>query len=181
MKPLLLLCIFILSFGIVGIAQNKKTTKKGSIIFEASIPMYEEIKAIHDNVSCVLNIKTGEINTLALVKEFHFKIPLMEEHFNSSFIESNRYPKAIFKGIIENFDISKISSSPKEFRIKGKLKMHGKTKTISAPAILRKIDNDIEIVSLFNIIVSDFNIKIPDILNQKISKTVNLKTVFLVK
>src|SRR5689334_18889675 len=106
MKPVLSLCIFMLFFGIIGFAQNKKTTKKGEITFEASVPSFEEIKATHEKASCVLNVKTGEINSLALVKEFHFKIPLMEEHFNSNFIESNRYPKASFKGVIENFDVS---------------------------------------------------------------------------
>jgi hypothetical protein len=181
MKPLISSCIFALYFGLIGFAQDKKTTKKGEIIFEASVPSFEEIKATHEKVSCVLNIKTGEINSLALVKEFHFKIPLMEEHFNSNFIESNRYPKATFKGVLENFDINKIGMSPKEFKLKGKLKLHGKSKIITQTAIVRTVNDGVEIVTVFDIIASDFNIHIPEILNQKISKTITLKTVFLVK
>ena len=181
MKPLLLLCIFVFSFGLICFAQDKKTTKKGEITFEASVPSFEEIKAKHEKASCVLNTKTGEINSLALVKEFHFKIALMEEHFNSNFIESNRYPKATFKGIIENFDMNKIGTSPQEFKLKGKLKLHGTSRTVTPTATVRKVNDGIEIVTVFDIIASDFDIQIPEILNQKISKTITLKTVFLVK
>jgi hypothetical protein len=29
----------------------------------------------------------------------------MEEHFNDNYMESRRYPKATFKGLIEKFDL----------------------------------------------------------------------------
>ena len=52
------------------------------IIFEASVPSFEEVKATNLNVSAVLNTNTGEFAALALVKGFRFKVALMEEHFN---------------------------------------------------------------------------------------------------
>jgi hypothetical protein len=32
----------------------------------------------------------------------------MEEHFNDNYMESRRYPKATFKGLIEKFDLKHI-------------------------------------------------------------------------
>ena len=109
-----------------SIAQDKLITKSGTITFEASVPSFEEVKAKNSGVSCVINTKTGEIASLALLKGFRFKVALMEEHFNENYVESDKFPKATFKGKIENFDLSKITSTATNYTIKGKLELHGK-------------------------------------------------------
>ncbi|WP_235890185.1 YceI family protein [Flavobacterium gawalongense] len=181
MKLMKLLSIYIFYIGTVGFAQDRKITKTGEIIFEASVPSFEEIKAINETVSCILNTKTGEIASLALVKGFRFKIALMEEHFNENYIESKRYPKATFKGILKNFDMNSLGISPKEFILNGKLEIHGKSKDVTTTAILRKKGDSIEITSNFNVNPADFNIKIPKVVSEKVAKTVNIKTTFLLK
>jgi hypothetical protein len=162
-------------------AQNLMMTNKGIIVFEASIPLYEENKAINESVYCILNTKTGDIKSLVLIKDFRFKIPLMEEHFNDNYLESNNYPKAIFKGKIQGFNIHIIGKEPKEFKIKGKLEIHGKTKEINSIIVLRKESENIELVSNFTIDLRDFNIQIPKVLSMKIAETVTIKTKYLVK
>ena len=67
------------------------------------------------------------------MKGFRFKVALMEEHFNENYMESDQYPKAIFKGKIEAFDLNNLSANPKDFIIKGKLELHGKSKDIIHP------------------------------------------------
>jgi hypothetical protein len=181
MKLLKLLYISLFYIGTVGFAQDRKITKTGEIIFEASVPSFEEVKAINETASCVLNTKTGEIASLALVKGFRFKIALMEEHFNENYIESNKYPKATFKGIITNFDMNSLGTSPKEFILSGKLELHGKSKNITTTAILIKKGDNIEITSSFNVNPADFNIKIPKIVSEKVAKSVNIKATFLLK
>lgn len=181
MKLIKLLSICMFSFGIIGFSQNKKITKTGTLFFEASVPSFEEVKATNDAVTCILNTKTGEIASLALIKGFHFRIALMEEHFNKFYINSDRYPKATFKGIIEGFNWDIIGKDPKEFKMKGKLELHGKSKKIATSVTLRKIDNDLEILSAFSVNSDDFNIKIPQIVKKKVSKIVTIKTAFLLK
>ena len=88
------------------LAQDKMITKTGKITFEASVPAFEEVKAKNDGVTCVLNAKTGEIASLALIKGFRFKLALMEEHFNENYINSDSYPKSTFKGKIENLGLT---------------------------------------------------------------------------
>lgn len=164
----------------VTFSQSKMITKTGKIIFEASVPLFEEITAKNDGVSCVLNSKTGEIETLVLVKGFRFKIPLMEEHFNANYIESNKYPKARFKGRIVDFKAGALTSEAKEYTMKGKLQMHGKTREFIIIAKIRKTEAGIEIISHFDLNTEDFSITIPSIVKSKISNKVNLNTSFTV-
>ena len=102
-----ILTILLVFFTTISFSQEKRITKNGLINFEASVPSFEPVEAKHNNVSAILNIATGDIASLALVKGFRFKIALMEEHFNENYTESTKYPKATFKGKIENFDVSK--------------------------------------------------------------------------
>ena len=105
-------------FTVALFAQDKVITKNGNINFEASVPAFEEIKAKNENVTCILNTKTGEIASLALIKGFRFKIALMEEHFNENYMESDKYPKATFKGTIINFELSKLTTTYTEYTVK---------------------------------------------------------------
>jgi len=162
-------------------AQDKMITKTGKTTFEASIPAFEEVKAKNDGVTCVLNPKTGEIASLALMKGFRFKLALMEEHFNENYIESNTYPKSTFKGKIENFDVAVLTENAKDYTIKGKLELHGKSKEITIPAKIRKTEAGIEILSNFSVNADDFAIIIPSVVKSKVSNKVNVRTEFIVK
>jgi len=161
--------------------QEKKITKTGSISFEASMPAFEEIKAKNNAVTCIMNTNNGEIAVLALMKGFRFKIALMEEHFNESYIESSKFPKATFKGKIENFDVSKLTSTSKDYTIKGKLEVHGKSKDINSIAKIKKINSDVEIKTDFEVNVADFDIDIPSVVSKKVAKKVTLNCNFLLK
>ena len=179
MKKVLLVGFIVL--GIASFAQDKMTTKVGKITFEASVPAFEEVKAKNNGVTCVINSKTGEIASLALMKGFRFKIALMEEHFNENYVESDKYPKATFKGKIENFDVKDLSSTPKDFTMKGKLELHGKSKEIITIAKIKKTDDGIEIKSDFNVNANDFDIAIPSVVKSKVSNKIGIKTEFLLK
>lgn len=159
--------------------QEKKVTKNGIINFEASVPSFEPVEAKHNSVSAILNTATGEIASLALVKGFRFKIALMEEHFNENYAESTKFPKATFKGTIQNFDITKLTTTPQNFNLKGILEFHGKTKEISPIVSIWKNGDKIELKSNFVLNSDDFDIKIPKIVSSKVSKQVNTQIHFI--
>lgn len=175
-KATLLLLLF---FANAALAQEKMIADKGIINFEASVPLFEEVKAENKNAACTLNMETGEISSTIFIKDFHFKIALMEKHFNENYMQSDEYPQASFKGIIEGFNWYIIGTDLKEFNLKGILKIHGKQKKINIVVLLKKSDNGLEMVSDFNVDTKDFNIKIPKILSMKVAETVNIKTLFL--
>ena len=91
------------------VAQEKYSTKNGTIVFEASVPSFEEVKAKNENVSAILNVETGDFASLVLINGFRFKVALMEEHFNENYMESSKFPKAILKGKLKDFSTSKLS------------------------------------------------------------------------
>ncbi len=175
-----LLIAFVL-MGFAASAQEKMVTKTGKVTFEASVPSFEEVKATSETVTCVLNAKTGEIASQALMKSFRFKTALMEEHFNENYIESDKYPKATFRGKINEFNAASLTADAKDYMIQGTLEMHGKTKDVSMPAKIRKTDGGIEITSSFSVNTDDFGIEIPSVVKNKVSKKVSVKSVFTVK
>lgn len=179
MKKIVLIFTLFLSYNFV--AQEKILTKTGTITFEASVPAFEEVKAKNTGASCVLNTKTGEIASLALMKGFKFKVALMEEHFNENYVESSKYPKATFKGKLENFDYSKVTSSVQNYNLKGKLELHGKTKEITIIAKIKKTSEGLEVKSNFTVNSDDFNIEIPSVVSKKVSKKVTISLDFLLK
>jgi len=179
MRKMLLVSAFLLAS--IGFAQDKIVTKNGKITFEASVPSFEEVKAKNDGVTCIINTKTGEIASLTMVKGFRFKTALMEEHFNENYMESDKYPKSTFKGKIENFDLSKVTSDAKEYSIKGKMEIHGKSKDVTIKATIKKVGDGLNLVSNFIVNTDDYDIEIPSVVSKKVSKKVNVGLDFTMK
>lgn len=179
MKKIFVLAVLLMAAATS--AQDKMISKTGKITFEASVPAFEEVKGKNENVTCVLNPKTGDIASLALIKGFKFKLALMEEHFNENYMNSDSYPKATFKGKILNFNADALTATAKEYTMKGKLELHGKTNEITTTAKIRKTDSGVEIISNFNVNASDYDIEIPSVVKSKVSNKVAVKTEFLLK
>ncbi|NDP26699.1 MAG: YceI family protein [Flavobacterium sp.] len=175
--------ILIILFFIVNstFAQKELMTTQGRINFEASVPLFEEVNATNETAKCVLNTKNGELKTVVRMKDFRFKLSLMENHFNENYLETDRYPLATLKGKIQGFNWNIIGTTAKEFKMKGKLEIHGKSKEITTTLYLKKIENGLEIISDFTVNIHDFNIKIPQMLSMKIAEKVNIKTLFVVQ
>lgn len=153
---------------------QKYTTKTGNIKFEASVPSFEEVAGENKTASAVVVSETGDIAVLALMKGFRFKVALMEEHFNENYVESDKFPKATFKGKIEGFDISKVSAEAKTYTISGELTLHGKTKHITDTAKISKQGNNLVIVGDFDVKPEDFAIEIPAVVSKKVADKIKV-------
>lgn len=171
MKKLCILIICLFSFSI-SFSQGKYLTKEGFITF-FSHTLVEDIKADNHQVVSVLDTKTGEIAVQLLMKSFMFKKALMQEHFNDSYVESHKYPKATFKGFIQNFN-TVVGSELVEVEIKGTLTVHGKQKEISTKATFERKKESIILKGNFNVEVADFNIKIPTVVVNNIAKVIKV-------
>ena len=170
-KIMMLLFLFV---GIINVSAQKYMTKTGSLKFEASVESFEEIAAENKNTSAILESATGEIAVLTLVKGFRFKIALMEEHFNENYIESDKFPKATFKGKVEDFDVAKLSSASGMFKISGDLTLHGKTKKVTTNAKISKSGDKITITGNFEAKPEDFDIEIPKLVSKKVADKVKI-------
>jgi len=162
----ILLCLLL---GMSQVFAQKYITKTGSLKFEASVESFEEVAAENKSTSSVLESSTGDIAVLALMKGFRFKVALMEEHFNENYMESDKFPKATFKGKIEEFDVSKLSGAAKTFQISGDLTLHGKTKKITTAAKISKSGDKITVIGNFDVKPEDFDIEIPKLVSKKVA------------
>jgi len=168
------LLFFLLLTAFIIDAQEKMTSTEGVIIFEASVPFFEPVKAQNKEVNLVLNTKRGSISFVVYIDRFSFERSLMQEHFNANYMQSKKYPKATFKGLIEKFDLKDIATDVKEYYIKGKISIHGESKNIRVRAKIKKVATGIELTSNFTLNSDDYNIEIPYIVRSKISKNINV-------
>jgi polyisoprenoid-binding protein YceI len=179
MKKILILAIGIFisntSFG------QKVITKTGEVKFEASMPAFEEIAATNNSASCVLDKSTGDIAALVLVKSLKFKAPLMEEHFNENYMESDKFPKATFKGKILNFDASKLPANKTAYDLEGDLTIHGVTKKVKTKIMLSNAGQKVVALANFSVKPKDFNIDIPALVKEKIAENVKIALNFLLE
>lgn len=171
MKKVLIMCFL---FVAGTLSAQKYYTKTGTTEFKASVEAFEPVEAKSNSTTAVLKTSTGDIAALLFVKSFHFKVALMEEHFNENYMDSDKFPKATFKGKIEAFDMSKVSESGQEFNINGTLNVRGKDKKINTTATLTKNGDKIVLKSKFSVKPQDFGIEIPSIVREKIAKEINV-------
>ena len=161
-----------------GFAQ-KLITKTGSIKFQASMPSYEEVAAENKSTSAVLEQSTGDFAALVLIKGFRFKVALMEEHFNENYMESEKFSKATLKGKLDDFDISKVTNTAKNFTLKGDLTIHGKTKPVTVIVKVSKAANGVNAIGSFEVKPEDFDIEIPSLVRKKIADKIKINYNFL--
>lgn len=171
--------IFILSFLFLAGNAQKYMTKNGYIGFFSHTPM-EDIKADNNQVAGVLDISTGDMVFQALIKSFHFDRALMEEHFNENYMESDKIPKASFRGKITNpASVNFTKNGVYEVTVEGDLTIHNATNKISTKGTIEVVTGGINASSKFKIIPEDYKITIPGVVRDKFDKsmevTVNMK------
>lgn len=155
-------------------AQNRYFTKSGKIDFYSKAPL-EDIQATNNTVTAVLDIKTGAMQFSVPMRSFEFQKKLMQEHFNENYVESNRYPKADFKGsIVNNSAVNYAKDGTYNVTVKGKLTIHGVTKDVQSPGTIKVSAGKIDAASTFNIQLSDYNISIPSVVKDKVSNTIKI-------
>jgi hypothetical protein len=153
---------------------QKMICKDGHIWFYSHTPI-EDIEAHNRQVVAVLDPSNGELIFTLLIKSFEFKKELMQEHFNENYMESDVHPKAGFKGVIEKFDqIDFKTDGKQEVIVSGKLTIHGVTKPVSAKGTIEILGDDIQANSEFTVKPADYNITIPDLMEEKIAKEIKV-------
>lgn len=170
MKTIYTLIAFFLFVGISN-SQQRFLTKNGTVSFFSSSPM-EDIEAENNQVLSIVDATNGQMAISILMKSFLFEKALMQEHFNENYVESDKFPKATFKGDIINFDA--ISTSEKKIEVKGKLTIHGITKEVTIHATAKKTKDTIVMNGDFMVNLADFGIEIPAVVKNNIAKEIKV-------
>jgi polyisoprenoid-binding protein YceI len=163
--------LFCLLFLNISNAQDRFLTKNGAITFFSSAPM-EDIKAENNQVLSIIDATSGKMAISILMKSFMFEKALMQEHFNENYVESDKFPKATFKGAI--LDFTNLKETISKVEVKGIMNIHGKSKEITLSATMTKTPKAILLEGDFDLKVADFDIKIPTVVAKNIAKTIKV-------
>ena len=164
--------IFIALFLGLNLSAQKYITKTGQTGFKASVDAFEPVEAKNESTTAILNTENGEVAALLFIRAFHFKVALMEEHFNENYMDSDEFPKAKFTGILDGFAIGDLSKEAKEYKLNGSLTVKGETKDVETVANISMLDHKILLDASFEVEPGDFNIEIPGIVKEKIAKSI---------
>ena len=162
--------------AITASAQERYATRTGHISFHSDTPM-EKIEAHNHKATSVFDATTGAIEMAVLMKGFEFEKALMQEHFNENYVESDKFPKATFKGKITGItaeDLKKPGSHA--VTVEGDLTMHGVTKPVKATGTMgMEPTGAVRATSTFSIKPEDYNIAIPGMVRDNIAKEIVIK------
>lgn len=165
---------FFVLFSTSMFSQGVFITRNGVVTFNASTPL-ETIKPTNNYVSSVLNSENGEIVFQLNIISFKFEKALMETHFNEKYMESDKFPKSKFIGKVQAWNSDFLDGNLHKITSEGIITIHGIEKTIVTNGTIISRNNLIEIKSSFDVDLDDFNIKIPKLVKDKISKTVDIE------
>ena len=155
----------------VASAQERYLTKNGAVTFFSSA-IVEDIKADNNQVLSIIDASSGKMAISILMKSFMFEKALMQEHFNENYVESDKFPKATFKGTIVGFE--NIKDSETKVEVKGVITIHGKSKEIVIPANITRTKESILVNGEFNLLVADYDIEIPSVVAKNIAKKIKV-------
>ena len=167
--------LFIFFICLSSAVAQKYFTKTGEISFYSKAPL-ENIEAHSKTAVAVLDTESGNLEFSVLIKSFQFEKALMQEHFNENYMESHKFPKAIFKGKIEDFQkVDLTKNGNHTVKVSGQLTIHGVTKDISTEGNIVLKNDEIQCKAEFYVAVADYNIVIPSVVRDNIAKNVKIK------
>ena len=165
---LILICLL---FSTQLIAQQYYTNK-GKVSFFSEAPI-ENISAVNENVSAIVDSQAGGFAFRLKIVDFTFPNSLMQEHFNESYLESEKYPLSTFTGVIDNFSVLDLSNE-QNLMVNGSLSMHGISKDAQIKASAHMINDELHISSIFDVALEDYDIDIPKIMMYKIAEIIKV-------
>ena len=154
------------------VGQDLYVCKNASITLFSSAPI-EDIKAVSGSAVSVYNRSTGELEFSVPIRSFKFEKSLMQEHFNSEYMESDKFPKASFKGKInEPVDATKDGSYP--VTATGDLTVHGVTQKRTISGKINVKGGVVSMTSEFMVKCADHHINIPTLVFHHIAESIQV-------
>jgi len=168
------LLIFIIFFTIAVRYGNAQIyiSDQNTISFFSDAPL-EDIEAKNEKVAGYINLKTGEIKCHVPIKGFVFEKALMQQHFNEQYMESDKYPYAIFIGKFK--DAKKLLNKENgNYQIIGDITIHGVKKPFEETVQVFFVENNLLGKTKFEVKVADHNIKIPKLVIKNIAEIIEV-------
>ena len=165
----ILISMVCLVFSTVMFSQ-KMITRSGEIKFDATVPgALDPVIGTSNTVSSIFDKSTGKFVVQGLVKSFKFKSPLMEEHFNENYMESDKLPKTSFKGKVLNYD-----GKTGTYDAEGDLTIHGVTNKVKTKVTISVAGGKLTIVRNFVVKLNDYKLEVPAMAKKTLAETAKI-------
>jgi len=152
--------------------QDLYACKNARISLFSSAPI-EDIAATSTSGTSVLNVATGHVEFSVNISSFKFKKSLMQEHFNSEYLESDKYPKAIFKGKMQDpINVEQNGTYP--VTAVGELDVHGIRQNRTLQGKITVNNGAVNLAAEFMVKCADHDIKIPTIVFHNIAESIKI-------
>jgi polyisoprenoid-binding protein YceI len=151
---------------------QKKTTTSATIFFDATTPIDKLPKADNKTAIASLDTKKGTVAFEAIVKNFAFTNPMIQDHFNgATWMDSEKFSTATFKGTITNLkDVNFKKDGTYNANVAGDLTIHGETKKVTTTAVIVVSGGNITTTSDFSVKLEDYKVNGPAIAAGKVAK-----------
>jgi len=153
-----LIWVFVLLIGLAHplLAQKKFSTNNAVVHFIAADD--NDIDAVNKEVVSRLETN-GDMSFILLVKNFKFEMETMQDHFNSEYLESDKFPRAFFSGKIINIKSVNFNKDGKYPIIAaGNLQVHGVSKPIQTNGFIEIKNGQVKTSAQFTVTLKDFGI-----------------------
>ena len=130
----------------------------------------EDIEAVsvmpEGSTYAAYNSANGKFSFKIPIKSFHFENSLMQEHFNENYMESDKFPFALFKGAIANKEGSGLAE--------GDFTVHGVAKAREIKGSVNNTEKGLTVSSEFWVKTADHKIKIPKLLVKNLAEKIKV-------
>lgn len=172
----------VLLLAVAFIALCAFTTNEGSLYISHTAHVWflskaklEDIEAHNHQGQAIINSQTGEVALSLQIKSFEFKKEMMQEHFNERYMESDKFPKATFKGKITNVaQVNFAKTGTYIANVEGDMTIHGETKPMKTTVILISDGTNITAKADFRIALADYKISVPEAKVDNIASTLDI-------
>ena len=173
LKRFKLICFVAFMFNVAAVFSQNYYKGTGDVLFISEAPL-EVIRAESAQLEGIVDLDKMKFAFKIKVNTFEgFNSSLQKEHFNEHYLETEKYPDATFTGKII-LDEACVSNCTTSGVFKGKLSIHNESKVESIPVSFKISGTRIFISSQFKVLLADYNIKIPRIVQSKISPEISV-------
>ncbi|WP_353185378.1 YceI family protein [Parapedobacter lycopersici] len=167
-----LIVFFVIVLCVEAEAQALLIDRESRVSFFSEAPL-ENISAVTKQAASALDTVTYEIAFRVPISSFEFRKQLMREHFNETYLASDKFPYARFGGKISGH-IDWNSDGTYPVTVSGNLEIHGVRKFYTTEAVVTVKGALITAVAQFKVKVADHGIEIPRLVIKNIAEVVDV-------
>jgi polyisoprenoid-binding protein YceI len=169
---------------IFSVEYQVDTSKKNLVKFISDAPM-EDIEGITDKIDGYL-YREGQ--DLTEQSELYFEVDLnsldtgiglRNRHMRENYLETEKFPFTHFTGKITKAD--KIAENKYSVSVDGNMFIHGETRPLTVEGEIIETSEMLQIRTAFQVKLSDYKIKIPQLMFLKINENIKLELDFFLK